>query len=104
MSWKTLKITVLKKLNSVDIFGDASPVESLEGPLCPVFEEGQVLYSRKGKMPEGFCTWAWNNIYLQASHLMLGGDYPWIKDKGKAVVCCTDGLKPVVFLLERCQD
>ncbi|MFC1804030.1 TIGR04076 family protein [Thermoproteota archaeon] len=35
---------------------------------------------------------------------MLDGNYPWLNEKGKAVACCTDGLRPVIFLLERIND
>ena len=102
MSFKPMRITVIKKLDRNELFEDRPPIESMEEPVCSVFDEGQVFeVGANGKMPEGFCTWAWNNIYLQAIHIMMGGDLPWLKDKGKAVVCCTDGFRPVLFLLER---
>ena len=104
MSQKTIKITILKKLDRNELFGDNPPISSMEEPVCPIYDEEQIFYSRNGKMPEGFCTWAWNNIYLQANHLMLNGNYPWLNDRGKAVACCTDGLRPVIFLLERIED
>ncbi|RLB26553.1 MAG: TIGR04076 family protein, partial [Deltaproteobacteria bacterium] len=30
--------------------------------------------------------------------------YPWLKQKGVAIACCTDGLRPVIFKLERIED
>jgi uncharacterized repeat protein (TIGR04076 family) len=33
--------------------------------------------------------------------VMLYGDYPWNVNPGTWVVCCTDGLRPVVFKLEK---
>jgi uncharacterized repeat protein (TIGR04076 family) len=102
MSFKPLKITVLKKLDRDKLFEGVSLVDSEEEPVCPLFEEGQMFeVGADGKMPNGFCTWAWNNIYLQAIHLMLGGDLPWLKEKGEAIACCTDGLRPVIFHLQR---
>jgi len=102
MSFNPLRITILKKLNRDQIFKYNPPVDSEEEPACPLFEEGQIFeVGKDGKIPEGFCTWAWNNIYLQAIHLMLGGDLPWLKQKGEAVSCCTDGLRPVLFHLKR---
>lgn len=102
MSFNPLKITVLKKLDRNELFSDNVPVDSEEEPVCTLFDEGQVFeVGPDGKMPEGFCTWAWNNIYLQAVHLMLGGDLPWLKTKGECVACCTDGLRPVLFHLQR---
>ena len=69
-----MKITVLKKLDRNQLFEGNPPIDSDEEPVCPVFEEGQVFeVTPDGKMPEGFCTWAWNNIYLQAIHIMLDG-------------------------------
>ncbi|MDP3062147.1 MAG: hypothetical protein Q8O40_02875 [Chloroflexota bacterium] len=35
------------------------------------------------------------------AHLALGGDFPWISKKGTMVSACTDGLRPVLFKLER---
>jgi len=102
MSFNPLKITVLKKLDRNKLFSDNLPVTSEEESICPLFDEGQVFQVEPdGKMPEGFCTWAWNNIYLQAIHLMLGGDLPWLREKGECVACCTDGLRPVIFHLQR---
>ena len=102
MSFNPIRIKVLKKLDRNVIFDGEPPVESIEEPVCPVFEEGQIFeVGADGRMPEDFCTWAWNNIYLQAIHIMLGGELPWLKERGKAVACCTDGLRPVLFLLER---
>jgi uncharacterized repeat protein (TIGR04076 family) len=34
--------------------------------------------------------------------LMLKGDYStWMKDGDMFITCCTDGIKPVVFKIER---
>jgi uncharacterized repeat protein (TIGR04076 family) len=48
-----------------------------------------------------FCSWAWADIQRDVVHLALGGDFPWIKEKGIGISCCTDGLRPVIFKLER---
>jgi uncharacterized repeat protein (TIGR04076 family) len=32
---------------------------------------------------------------------MCGGNFdPWVKEKGTAIACCTDGYRPVVFKIE----
>jgi len=31
----------------------------------------------------------------------MGGDFPWMRQRGTMITCCTDGLRPVVFKLER---
>ncbi|UCH37510.1 MAG: TIGR04076 family protein [Candidatus Bathyarchaeota archaeon] len=52
-------------------------------------------------MPEGFCTSAWNSIYGSIRTLSFGGNFPWFKENGIAINCCIDGLRPVIFKLER---
>ncbi|MHA1187160.1 MAG: TIGR04076 family protein [Candidatus Heimdallarchaeota archaeon] len=51
-------------------------------------------------MPEGFCMWAWRDLYKDLSVLFFGGNF-WRKEKGTIHSSCTDGRKPVVFKLER---
>jgi len=96
-----VKITVLKKTDTKQIFGDNPPMgQSIEA--CSVFEEGQeFIVGEDGKMPEGFCHWAWNDIYKVITALKFGGDFPWMKEKGTSVSCCTDGLRPVIFEIRR---
>lgn len=94
-----VKIRVAKTPSTKEVFGDAPPFgETFEG--CTRFKVGQEFIT-EGEMPEGFCTWAWNNIYQQILTLMFGGNFPWMKEKGTGVFCCTDGLRPVVFELRR---
>jgi uncharacterized repeat protein (TIGR04076 family) len=33
--------------------------------------------------------------------IAFGADLPWMKEKGAAVTCCSDGFRPVSFLVER---
>ena len=96
-----VKITVLKKLNTEQIFGDNPPMgQSIE--TCDQFEVGQeFIVEEDGRIPEGFCTWAWNDIYGVLTTLRFGGNCPWMKEKGTSVSCCTDGLRPVIFELRR---
>jgi len=71
------------------------------GP-CPYFQVGDVfLYEGGAKMPEGFCPWAWHDIYTNISTLAAGGTYaPWNNADGETIVCCTDGIRPVSFELK----
>jgi uncharacterized repeat protein (TIGR04076 family) len=97
-----VKITVLKRLNASDIFEEmpVTPLTSVEA--CELFKDGQeFIVSEDGKMPEGFCTPAWNTIHRNIWMLRFGGNLPWYEEKGVAVVCCEDGLRPVIFKLER---
>jgi len=36
--------------------------------------------------------------------VMYGGDLPWIRQPGTVVASCSDGLRPVSFLIERVED
>jgi uncharacterized repeat protein (TIGR04076 family) len=33
--------------------------------------------------------------------VVLGGDFPWAKQPGVTITCCTDGSRPVIFKIER---
>jgi len=96
-----VKITVLKRFHPSEVFerSPVTPVEPLEA--CGLFRDGQEFIVEDLRMPEGFCTSAWVSMYGNIRLLSFGGDLPWIKEKGVAVNCCTDGLRPVIFKLER---
>ena len=95
-----VKITVVKKVNNKDMFGDNPPLGFTGVPECDRLELGQEFIS-EGGCPEGFCAWAFADIHRDITHLHLGGDYPWMKQKGTILSCCTDGVRPVIFKLER---
>ena len=100
-----LKITVLKKTDTKQILGDNHP-DGQAIQACSMFEEGQeFIVGEGGDMPEGFCHWAWDDLYKVITTLMYGGDFPWMnKAAGTSVSCCTDGLRPVIFKIERIQQ
>lgn len=99
-----VRITVLKKLNSKEIFGDNPPLGE-DVRACPVFEVDQeFIVGKDGEMPEGFCHWAWNDLYKVITALRYGATWePEEEETGATVHCCTDGLRPVIFKLERIQ-
>ena len=94
---KKVRITVLRKGFYPDL---------LRAHLIDIridfFQEGDTFFYTGGaEMPAGFCPWAWIDIYRSVSALSCGATYtPWQKQDGASVVCCTDGLRPVTFLLE----
>ena len=96
-----VRITVLRRFKPSEVFAK-SPV-TLVSPMkeCGIFKDGQVFIVEDMKMPEGFCTSAWVSIYCNVRLLGYGGNLPWYKEKGVAINCCTDGLRPVIFKLER---
>jgi len=96
-----VKITVVKKTDSKQIFGDNPPMGQAQ-EACSMFKEGQeFIVDKDGGMPEGFCHWAWNDIYKKVMTLSFGGNFHWMKEEGTAISCCTDGLRPVIFELRR---
>ena len=102
-----VKITVLKRVDPEYIFDGKVP-NSPSGKkytICTRFTEGQEYIVEKDlAVPEGFCTYAWKDIHSDLRVLALGGDHePWV-EKPKMISCCTDGIRPVSFILERIDD
>jgi uncharacterized repeat protein (TIGR04076 family) len=102
-----VKITVLKRVDPSVIFdGDVPnmPGTDKRYPVCTAFEEGQEFIVENGEKPEGFCSWAWRDVYKDLSVLRFGGNFdPWV-EKGTAITCCTDGIRPVSFRMERIES
>ena len=94
-----VKITVLKRFDTKEVFKDPPVKAKYSGP-CPIFKEGQVFHSDDFSMPSGFCSYAWYGISAPVYMLMCGGNAP-PHEEGVSVICCPDGLRPVVFKLER---
>lgn len=95
-------ITVLKKC----FFEELAEQYLLEGKAvgpCPFFEEGDAfVYEGSAVMPEGFCPWAWIDIYRGVSALSAGATNDcWNNKDNQEIFCCTDGTRPVTFLIER---
>ena len=107
MARSRVKITVLKRVDPSVIFDGNVPdrPDGKKYTICTAFEDGQEFIVEKNlRMPEGFCGWAWRDIYKDLSVLAMGGDFdPWV-EKGKMITCCTDGIRPVSFTMERLED
>ena len=97
-----VRITVLRRFKPSEVF-DKMPVTPRNENFgeCTLFKDGQVFIAESLRMPEGFCSSAWQAIYSNVRLLQFGGNLPWFKEKGVAVNCCIDGLRPVVLKLER---
>lgn len=98
---RKIKITVLRRFDPSEVFV-RSPVTPV-APMgrCELLKDRQEFIVEDMKMPKEFCTSAWVSIYSNVRLLAFGGDLPWYKEKGIAINCCIDGLRPVVFKLER---
>lgn len=94
-----IKITVLSVELKDDLWTEyiAVPPEK-----CPYFQVGGEFVVEEFQMPSGFCPWAWQDIFYVFYSIWKGGtSVPWYKSDGVSVVCCSDGLRPVTFRLER---
>jgi len=101
---KKCKITVLKTTVDEELVKEYG----FEGfGACPVHKPGQVFYTGFTK-PEGFCDEAWKAIYQFAFALASGGEDfyygDWMREPGVAIACCNDGLRPVIFKLEKTDE
>jgi uncharacterized repeat protein (TIGR04076 family) len=98
-----VKITVLKKTLNPEL-AEQYCIDSVTS--CPCFEAGQVFTCGLAK-PEGFCDWAWRDIHPMVAVLLTGGNFShgifkgWMKNDGTMIGCCTDGIRPVIFGIER---
>ena len=96
------EITVLKRTINQGLVDAHLSDEREDLGLCHVYEDGQEFVIEDFPLkPEGFCDWAWADIQRDVVTVMFGGGYPWIRQPGTAITCCTDGLRPVVFKVER---
>ncbi len=90
-----VKITVLKRLHHKDLIEKYTDTGDW-GP-CSHFDDGQefiVSEDRPWDMPSGFCGWAWADVEKIVWGMARGGPNVF-------VTCCTDGYRPVIFLLEK---
>jgi len=62
-----VKITVVKKVNNKDMFGDNPPLGFTIAPECDRLELGKEFIS-EGGCPEGFCAWAFAQIRYGGSY------------------------------------
>lgn len=96
-----VRITVLRCFSPEEVFKDPPVKAKYSGP-CPFFEDGQVFNFVDEQIPKGFCPYAWDAIFWGVITLRSGGDFSeWFEEPGVLVGCCPDGLRPVIFKLER---
>lgn len=99
MPYYPVKITVLKQLDMGDLFKEYA-ADTVD-PICFMCQDKRTYISRGLRAPPDFCGWAWGDLQRDAAHLAMGADFPWMKQPGTIISTCTDGLRPVVFKLER---
>lgn len=89
------RITVLRKTFNEDLADEHTRVP------CRRFEEGQEFILDAPDPPPVFCWWAWLDILRDVTAIFYGADFPHMAQRGTAVTCCTDGIRPVTFKIER---
>lgn len=95
---KQCKITVLKCTLDEELKEKYIP--DPDYGLCPYFQPGQVYYTKEGEKPEGFgCKVGWKSIAEEAANMTR--PLPPFMEGRPHVVCCNDGCRPVIFLLEQ---
>ncbi|MBI9050854.1 MAG: TIGR04076 family protein [Anaerolineaceae bacterium] len=96
------KITILRKMYNADY---AKAYTQSDAAMCNSFEEGQeFIVENMVRPPDDFCAWAWVDIQRSIQTLLRGGNFSdtgWMKKDNELIVCCSDGIRPVVFKLER---
>ena len=95
------KITVLKTLFMEDL---AEEYGAKGIGKCSRHTEGQVYYTDYA-IPEGFCGEAWKAMFQYVFALAHGSEVfyngRWMDKPGVAVCSCNDGIRPVIFKIER---
>ncbi|NLE75797.1 MAG: TIGR04076 family protein [Chloroflexi bacterium] len=93
-----VKITVLKRTSNPEL--NAEYGHNI-GLVCERFAEGDEFLLDRMNKPESFCSWAWADIQRDVATIFAGGAHNWMKHPGTMITCCTDGLRPVIFKVER---
>jgi uncharacterized repeat protein (TIGR04076 family) len=63
--------------------------------ICDAVKDGQQFNIEYPQAkPEGICGWAWDDLQKSFRHLATRGS-------GQMVACCSDGFRPVYFLIEK---
>jgi len=85
------KLTVLRRGFEKEY---ADKYRNGQGAPCPRFKDGQEFtIASHWALPAGFCEWAWGDIRTYIHDVFAGGV--------TTIACCTDGIRPVFFKIER---
>ena len=101
-----IKITAVKQFAPKDIIGEDFIRENGQKiEKCGYGEEGKTyIVEDPWNIPEGFCHHAWFGLYKNISVLRNHGNFKTWTGENKIYNTCPDGIRPVVFLLERIED
>lgn len=98
-----VKVTIVKTEFYPEFAAEVN--QDVEGEFghCPFFEVGQVFIIKSiDEIPPKFCAWAWADIERDIAIILFGGNpKPVLKNPNSMYSCCDEGLRPVIFKLER---
>ena len=96
---KKCKITVMRITRYEDLMAQyENPISHACG-----MEVGQVFLANGWEKPDGFCQSAWDTLSPFVLALSHGGENfydGWMKNPRSAMLSCSDGFRPVSFLVE----
>jgi len=99
------RITVLRKAAQQEAAAESAPLgpEARQVLACETFEHGQTfIIGSTDEPPEGFCAWAWADIHQDLVRILNGENGAAVVDRTAATIAsCSDGVRPVLFRLER---
>ncbi len=100
---KRVRITVMRIACYPDL------MEQYENPIEHACDMtlGQIFVAEGWQKPEGFCGSAWDSLSPFVLALAHGGENfydDWMKNPKSAMISCSDGFRPVSFLLEALED
>ena len=97
-----VKFTVVKVFTPMDILGhEITSNSGYKIPPCPIFKEGQEIVAENSfTKPDGFCGWAWRDLSVRLTKFDVIEDMDW-PEKNVTYVACGDGLRPVIFKIEK---
>jgi uncharacterized repeat protein (TIGR04076 family) len=103
-----VRITVVQRTVHKDLFDRY--VNKARAPRmgepCALWKDGQqFIVEGFPAKPAGFpCDWAWTDIQRDVAMLLFGASPPWMVGPGMSLPCCSDGVRPVSFLVERIEN
>ena len=101
------KITVLERSfrkDFVDQYVEEERKRTLG--LCETFSDGQTFIADAvSGMPQGFCPWAWDDLYKVLVAFYTNGKFDmWTQGGDTIIACCSDGTRPVYFKIEKLEE
>ena len=100
-----VKVTVFKMFTPEDVFGVGHNITWNGKPIpeCCHHEGEEFIVDHHLDRPKEMCGRAWQDMYTTLMIYFHGGDYGY-PEPGVTYQPCGDGLKPVVFKIEKIEE